>query len=50
MKNFNVKIDEALHKRFKIACVLEGTEMSEVIRRHIENFAKRAEKKQKSRK
>jgi predicted HicB family RNase H-like nuclease len=45
MRNFNVKITEELHKRFKIACVREGKEMSEVVRKCIEDFVERAEKK-----
>lgn len=45
MRTFNVKISEELHKRFKIACVHEGKEMSEVVRKAIEDFVEKAEKK-----
>jgi len=48
MKTFNVKIPEELHMRFKIACVRERKEMSEVVRNAIENFVEKAEKKLKS--
>ncbi len=45
MRNFNVKIPEELHKRFKIACVHDGKEMSEVVRKCIEDYVERVEKK-----
>jgi metal-responsive CopG/Arc/MetJ family transcriptional regulator len=48
MRNFNVKISEELHKRFKIACAHESKEMSEIIRKAIENFVEKSEKKRKS--
>ncbi len=38
MRNFNVKISEDLHTKFKIACTLEGTDMSEVVRKCIEDY------------
>ncbi len=47
MRNFNVKIPEELHKRFKIACVHESKEMSEVVRQCIVKFVEQFEKKQK---
>jgi metal-responsive CopG/Arc/MetJ family transcriptional regulator len=48
MKTFNVKIPEDLHKRFKLACVHEEREMSEVVRKAIEDFVEKSERKLKS--
>jgi metal-responsive CopG/Arc/MetJ family transcriptional regulator len=45
MKTFNVKIPEDLHKRFKIACAHEEKEMSEIVRKAIEDFVEKSEKK-----
>jgi predicted DNA-binding protein len=45
MKHFNMKLPDELHKRFKIACAHEGKEMSEVVRKCVENFVEKAEKK-----
>ena len=45
MKRFTINIDDDLHKRFKIACVQEGKEMSEVVRKAIEDFVEKVEKK-----
>jgi len=47
MIKFNVNIPEELHKRFKLACVLESKDMSEVVRACIQNFVERIEKKHK---
>ena len=47
MHNFNMKIPDDLHKRFKIACVHEGKDMSAVVRKLIEGFVEKVEKKQK---
>jgi metal-responsive CopG/Arc/MetJ family transcriptional regulator len=41
MKRFTIILPEELHTRFKIACTLEGTEMSEVIRGFMEEYAER---------
>jgi metal-responsive CopG/Arc/MetJ family transcriptional regulator len=45
MRNFNMKMSEELHRRFKVVCALEGTEMSEVIRKMIEQYLEKAEKR-----
>ena len=45
MKHIQVALADDLHKRFKIACVHEGKEMSEVVRKAIEDFVEKAEKK-----
>lgn len=47
MHILNVKISDELHKRFKIACVHEGKEMSEVVRAWIEKYVEKVEMKQK---
>jgi hypothetical protein len=45
MRNFNMKIPDELHTRFKIACTLEGTDMSEVLRKAIEDYVAKVEKR-----
>ena len=45
MRNFNMKMSDELHRRFKVVCALEGTEMSEVIRKMIEQYLEKAEKR-----
>lgn len=47
MKKFNMNLPEELHKRLKHYCVDHDTEMGEVIRRLIEEFLAKAEKKPK---
>ena len=47
MHILNVKISDELRKRFKLACVHEEKIMSDVIRKAIEEFVKKSEKKQK---
>ena len=42
-----MKISKELHKRFKIACVVDGTDMSTVIRRLIEQYVEKIEKRMK---
>lgn len=32
---FTVEIDEALHKRMKLACVMEGITMADLVRRML---------------
>lgn len=48
MKNLNVHLSDELHKRFKIACAQEGKELSEVVRKWIENYVEWSQKKLKS--
>jgi hypothetical protein len=48
MIKYNVNLSEELHRRFKIVCVLEGKDMSEVVRKLIAEYVERAEKKLKS--
>jgi len=45
MIKFNVNLPEDLHKRFKLACVHEEKIMSEVVRKAIEDFVEKVEKK-----
>ena len=45
MKKFNMNLPEELHKRLKHHCVDHDTEMGEVIRRLIEEFLVKEEKK-----
>jgi len=45
MRNFNMKMPDELHKRLKVVCVLEDKEMSEVVRKLIEDYVEKAEKR-----
>ena len=45
MHILNVRITDELHKRFKLACVQEDVIMSDVVRKLIEEYAERVEKK-----
>jgi metal-responsive CopG/Arc/MetJ family transcriptional regulator len=45
MKNLNVHLSDELHTRLKLACVQEQKDMSEVIRKLIEEYVGKAEKK-----
>ncbi len=47
MIKFNVNLSDEIHKRFKVACAQEGKDMSEVIRKCIEDWVEKIEKKQK---
>jgi hypothetical protein len=41
MKKFTINIPEDLHTNFKIACTLEGTDMSDVIRNFMEEYSEK---------
>ena len=43
MKRLTVILPDDIHHKFKLACVEQGTEMSEVIRALIEGYLKKAE-------
>jgi hypothetical protein len=45
MKNLNVHLSEELHKRLKIACAYESIDMSEAVRKLIEDYVEKVEKK-----
>ena len=48
MKVLTIRIDEELHKAFKIKCVTEGVEMNTVVMKLIESYVKESKpKKQK---
>jgi hypothetical protein len=47
MKRFTINIKDELHKRFKIACVQEGKEMTEIVLACIQRFVEKVEKKSK---
>ena len=48
MKVLTIRIDEELHKAFKIKCVTEGVDMNTVITKLIESYVKESKpKKQK---
>ena len=46
-KRLNVKLTEAEHKRFKLACVKQGREMSDVLRELIAEFVRPKSRKAK---
>lgn len=41
MKRFTIILSEELHTKFKIACTLAGTDMSEVIREFMEEYSEK---------
>lgn len=45
MKKLQVNIPEELHTRLKIACTLEGKDMTEVILRLVEEYVGKVEKR-----
>jgi metal-responsive CopG/Arc/MetJ family transcriptional regulator len=45
MQRYNVNLPEELHTRFKVVCALERKDMSEVVRKLIEEYVEKAEKK-----
>jgi metal-responsive CopG/Arc/MetJ family transcriptional regulator len=45
MKRINVKVPDELHTRVKIAVAQEKTEISEVLRKFLEQYVERVEKK-----
>ncbi len=45
MKRLNVFLSEEIHTQFKVACALEGTDMSDAIRKFIEEYVKDARKR-----
>ena len=48
MKALTIRINEELHKAFKIKCVVEGVEMNVVVTKLIEQYVKETKpKKQK---
>ncbi len=40
MKRLNVILDDAEHKRFKLACVKDGRDMTTVLKELIKQFVK----------
>jgi hypothetical protein len=45
MKRFTMLLPAELHTRFKVVCTLEGKDMTEVIRKFIEGYVEKAEKR-----
>jgi metal-responsive CopG/Arc/MetJ family transcriptional regulator len=45
MKRLNIKLSDDLHTRLKVAVALEQTEISEVVRKFLEQYVERIEKK-----
>jgi len=45
---FTMKLSEALHTKFKIACTLEGTDRSGVVRSFMEAHSEKAKKRKPS--
>ena len=45
MKRLNLIITAQLHTRLKVICALQGVEMSEVVRKLIEDYVEKTEKK-----
>ncbi len=45
MKRFNLFLSGDLHRRLKVICAIQGTDMSEVVRKLIQEYVEKAEKK-----
>ena len=45
MKRYNLFLPDDLHKRFKLICVQQEKDMSEVVRKLIEDYVDKGEKK-----
>ena len=49
MKALTIRLEDELHRAFKIKCVTEGVDMNEIVRKLIENYVNEAKVKQPSR-
>ena len=47
MKALTIRIDDELHKAFKVKCVVEGVEMNAVVTKLIEQYVKESKAKSK---
>ena len=47
MKNLNVHLEEKEHHQFKLACVQDGRDMAEVVRKLIREYLRKREKSRK---
>jgi metal-responsive CopG/Arc/MetJ family transcriptional regulator len=45
MVRLNLHVPEELRRKLKVVCALEGKDMSEVIRKLIEDYVEKAEKR-----
>jgi metal-responsive CopG/Arc/MetJ family transcriptional regulator len=45
MKRLQLILPDELHTKFKVVCTLEGTDMTEVVRKFIEQYVEKAEKR-----
>lgn len=50
MKKLVVNVSDELHMRLKVACTLQETDMSEVVRRLVADYVERAERRLKVKK
>ncbi len=46
-KRYNLLLPEELHQRFKLVCVQERKDMSEIVRKLITEYVEKAERKAK---
>ncbi len=47
MKRLTVILEDELHRRLKVLCSTRGTDMSEVLRKLVEDYVTKEEKKSK---
>jgi predicted HicB family RNase H-like nuclease len=47
MKALTIRLEDELHKAFKIKCVVEGVEMNAIVTRLIEQYVKEKKPKKK---
>ena len=45
MKRLQLTLPDDLHTKFKVVCALEGSDMSEIVRKWIEAYVQREEKR-----
>ena len=48
MKRFTINMPEDVHTRFKVACTLEKTDMTEIVLKLVQEYIRKAEKKPKN--
>jgi len=45
MKRFSLNVPDELHRRFKVACSLEGISMTDILLRLVENYVREVERR-----
>jgi len=45
MKKLSISLSDELHRRFKVACSLQGCDMSEALRKFVEDYVEETEQR-----